>query len=507
MSASNLAHIIEDAEAEENGNDPIAQSAPPSSVKPSEAGTPAHGRKAAQLGDIGERAGRLGVEIADVVGIITDLSAIGIKQADSARQVMAAARDMNETTASLSRSMESTREAASATRSVLTESATTVETVVARATTTMHTLSKGAVSMRTTLESVDGTLRDVQTASSAIAQIARETKLLALNASVEAARAGDAGRGFAIIANAVKSLADQIEDFSGQTREHLETLGTVLTELQQTAVDNAQTAEDAANDSAAAAEVSDKLKDLVGSVDELVSDIGAMSQPVQQNIDGFEAVREGLGELVSTVKQSRERLGTAEQRANSILGISEDFMLFIAQSGIETADTPIIKIAQDKAAEIAGLFEAAIDRGELTMDALFDQSYRPVPGTNPQQVTTRFLGFTDKNLPAIQEPVVDMDPRITFCAAVDINGYLPTHNLVYSKAQTNDPVWNAANCRNRRIFDDRTGLSAGKSEKPFLLQTYRRDMGGGNFVLMKDCSAPIYVRGRHWGGFRIGFKV
>jgi methyl-accepting chemotaxis protein len=99
-----------------------------------------------------------------------------------------------------------------------------------------------------------------------------------------------------------------------------------------------------------------------------------------------------------------------------------------------------------------------------------------------------------------------MDPRIVFCAALDRNGYLPTHNRVYSKPQGDDPVWNAANCRNHRIFNDRTGLGAGRNTRPFLLQTYRRDMGGGNFVLMKDVSAPIVVKGRHWGGFRVGFK-
>src|SRR5690606_7545130 len=122
------------------------------------------------------------------------------------------------------------------------------------------------------------------------------------------------------------------------------------------------------------------------------------------------------------------------------------------------------------------------------------------------QMLTRFVAFTDRHLPALQEPVLEFDPRITFCAAIDRNGYLPTHNRVYSQRQGKDPVWNAANCRNRRIFNDRTGLGAGQSQKPFLLQTYRRDMGGGKFVLMKDCSAPIVVRGRHWGGFRIGYK-
>jgi methyl-accepting chemotaxis protein len=31
-------------------------------------------------------------------------------------------------------------------------------------------------------------------------------------------------------------------------------------------------------------------------------------------------------------------------------------------------------------------------------------------------------------------------------------------------------------------------------------------MGGGNFVLMKDLSSPIFIRGRHWGAFRMGFR-
>jgi methyl-accepting chemotaxis protein len=88
---------------------------------------------------------------------------------------------------------------------------------------------------------------------------------------------------------------------------------------------------------------------------------------------------------------------------------------------------------------------------------------------------------------------------------VDRNGYLPTHNLKFSKPQGRNPEWNAAHCRNRRIFNDRTGLAAGRNEKPFLLQSYRRDMGAGRHVLMKDLSVPILVKGRHWGGLRLGY--
>jgi methyl-accepting chemotaxis protein len=96
---------------------------------------------------------------------------------------------------------------------------------------------------------------------------------------------------------------------------------------------------------------------------------------------------------------------------------------------------------------------------------------------------------------------------MVFCAAVDRNGYLPVHNLVFSKPQRpGDPVWNAANARNRRIFDDRAGLGAARNTRPFLVQAYHRDMGGGVTVLMKEIDAPILVRGRHWGGFRTAYK-
>lgn len=465
------------------------------------------GDNTSRLSDIGDRAGRLGVEIADVSGLVSDLSALAEQQSRQAATVVGAAREMAQTTAQLSQTMGVTRNAAAETREVLNQSATAVSAVVKRTTTTMTALSDGALSFQSTLDGVSGTVKNVQAASAAIGQIARETKLLALNASVEAARAGEAGRGFAIIANAVKSLADQIHEFSGQTTMHLGTLTEALAGLSAQARGNAEAAQTAIADSSAAAEATDTLNRLVGSVDALVTDIDAMGQPVERNIASFETMQDELNALVEGTETCRGHLRSAETRTQSILGISEDFMLFLVQSGVETADTPFIELAQAKAEEISNLFTQAVARGEIGMADLFDEAYREVPGSDPKQVLTRFTAFTDKHLPALQEPVLGFDKRIAFCAAVDRNGYLPTHNRVYSHRQGRDPVWNAANCRNRRIFNDRTGLGAGRSTKPFLLQTYRRDMGGGQFALMKDCSAPIFVDGRHWGGVRIAFKV
>ena len=158
------------------------------------------------------------------------------------------------------------------------------------------------------------------------------------------------------------------------------------------------------------------------------------------------------------------------------------------------------------AREISELLEDAVRTGAISVEDLFDDQYAPMAGTNPQQFMTRFLSLTDRLLPDVQERMLKLSPKVVFCAAVDRNGYLPTHNLKFSKPQGGDPVWNAANSRNRRIFNDRTGLAAGRNQRRFLLQTYRRDMGGGNFALMKDLSAPIKVDGRHWGGLRLAYQ-
>ncbi len=143
---------------------------------------------------------------------------------------------------------------------------------------------------------------------------------------------------------------------------------------------------------------------------------------------------------------------------------------------------------------------------EISLDALFDRDYQPIPGTNPQQQMTRYVEFTDKVLTPIQEAILETDEHIVYSAAVDENDFLPTHNKKFAKPQGDDPDWNMANCRNRRIFNDRAGMRAAKNNKPVLLQTYRRDMGGGNFVVMKEVDAPIMVKDRRWGTLRLAYK-
>ncbi|TWG65987.1 MULTISPECIES: methyl-accepting chemotaxis protein [unclassified Aminobacter] len=461
----------------------------------------------ASIAAIGERGSRLGVEIADLAGLIEDVGALGHQQIQTLRDVVRSAQSSKEINAQLQSSMQEVGAAASQTRAVLPQSADTVAGTLDDAVSNMKALSDGVMGFSATLEKVTETIKRVREVSASINEIARETQLVAINASIEAARLGDAGKGFAVIGSALKALADQVGAAAKRNEESLSALQVTLGELTENANSSVGTAEAAIAASGRASDATRTIQSLVQTVEELADNIDLMAEPVRRNIEAADELRGHLRSMVQVAKESDAKLTTAGERSQTILDISEDFILFIASSGIEMPDSNLIEIAKFRAGEIAALFEQAVDGGRISMTDLFDENYRPVPGTNPEQVLTRFTPFTDAVLPAIQEPVLQLDERIVFCAAIDRNGYLPTHNLIYSKPQSSDPVWNAANCRNRRMFKDRTGLGAGRNTRPFLLQTYRRDMGGGNFVLMKDVSAPIFVKGRHWGGFRIGYRV
>lgn len=176
-------------------------------------------------------------------------------------------------------------------------------------------------------------------------------------------------------------------------------------------------------------------------------------------------------------------------------------------ASIRSDNTEFITRAITTADRISRLFEEAVTARKLSQDDLFDNNYVPIPGTDPLQHRTRFLDVAETILPDIQEPLLTSDKRMVFCAAVDRNGYLPVHNKIYSHPQRpGDVMWNTANCRNRRIFDDRAGLSAGRVVRPYLIQNYPRNMGD-RIVMMWEIGAPIRVFGKQWGGFRTAYSL
>ena len=414
----------------------------------------------------------LGLEAAQLRGALDDSAAIATRQTTALSELEAQARQIAEAQ----------------------------QRIQAETTQSQQAMQRARVSVEHVGEEVAGvvsTLKQVSDAASQITKVALQTRLVAFNASVEAKRAGEAGLGFSVVADAVKDLSTQVESISKAIMGTVASLDQRIQSLTQDLRVDVQAGSAKADESR---QVHLALLGAESAVQRIVEAAGAssgLSQGIQQQVGR-------MGQEVQTV---RDALADASKRSERVLGVSERLMEVIATCGVETADTPYIQLAQQVAGQIAQRLEQALASGRIDLPKLFDEHYQPMIGSNPAQHSTAFNALTDELFPSLQEAALKALPEVVFCIAADRNGYISTHNKLYCHPQRpGDVVWNTANSRWRRVFNDRTGLASARNMRPFLLQTYRRDMGGGKFVLLKEASAPITVQGRHWGGLRLAYR-
>jgi methyl-accepting chemotaxis protein len=440
------------------------------------------------------------LEMAEIAGSVSDVAGFVSEQAGLFANLRNLMQDL---TTDIGHIDEAGRETSQASHAASTRSTQSLGAADGALSSIRHLVaSVGGISQR--LSGLDSALGAVHHASRIIQTISRQTNMLALNATIEAARAGEAGRGFAVVAREVKDLSRQTDGAAKQIDGTVEQLSTNIGQLLEASGTSLSMADQVDQGIGV---INGALSGCQESLSTVDSRTGRIAEATTNSLDRCRVVLDQIEHFSKGVHQSTERLQGIDQRIQTCLDKSEALMNLLAGSPMRTGDSHFLDALQAAVAKVTQAFGQAVTQGRITLDDLFDDTYQPVAGTNPQQLLTRFTTLADSLLPPIQEPLLTFDPRVVFCAAVDRNGYLPTHNAQFSRPQGSDPVWNNANCRNRRIFNDRTGLRAGRNRERFLLQTYRRDLGGGSFALMKDLSMPILVNGRHWGGLRLAYRV
>lgn len=369
----------------------------------------------------------------------------------------------------------------------------------------IRTLTRSVQDIESDLRELNEAMQRVTKVARGVGSIAKQTNLLSLNASIEAARAAEGGEGFAVVAEQVKSLAGQTSEATGdmdRTLRELTEQTQQLIEVGRNSTRKAQRVEETTDEMQ---KVFDGISRSMGEVD---TESARIAESVQE-IDGHsDAIRERLEESGEEVETSRAQIEQAHEDVNGFLTFAETLMNLASASDVETADTPYVRLAMRVAREISETFEAGVRAGEISEEALFDRNYQPIPGTDPQQYDVAYAEYSDRVLPPIQEPPLEELPNVIACCAIDNGTLVATHNRKVSHEQRpGQPEWNARYCRQRRLWQDRTGQASASNTRPFLIQTYRRDMGGGEYVLIRDCGSPIFVNGRHWGGIRIYYTV
>ncbi len=450
---------------------------------------------------LAQEASALGLHLVDIAGAIQDTAAQSSRHATLLGRLTQSAQSIAEANGQVARSLSESDKLTTGARQVLNEQAEQLSGSIAA----IDHMVNASQQIGAEIRLFSAALGDVGRLADEIGTIARQTNLLALNAAIEAARAGEAGKGFAVVAAEVRALSLQTSQTTSSIQATLDQLNNRIDRLVTAGEGASQSAEGVKTTALKVQGSFQGVEDVMTRILDNASGLVGTTETVDRQCAEFAS---SIASAADAILKSNDQLQQTSSRVGEVVTISERMIQATASAGIDTPDSPYIRSVMALAAEVSAAFEAGVKSGRIDLGSLFDRQYQAIQGTDPVQYMTRFTDFTDQVLPHIQEPAVAGDERIAFCAAVDENGYLPTHNRKFSQRQrSGDALWNTANCRNRRIFNDRVGLAAGRNKEPFLVQTYRRDMGGGQFVLMKDISAPITVNGRHWGGLRLAIKV
>ncbi|MFM5510513.1 methyl-accepting chemotaxis protein [Aeromonas rivipollensis] len=255
------------------------------------------------MGEVREASGQLnsGIEgLASQTGSAQGLLADHVRETE---QVVTAINEMSRTAVSVSESAASTAQLTGQSQQLASQSRRVVDQAMASVTALV-------TEVETTAHSIASMQQDVQQIGSilgVIGGIAEQTNLLALNAAIEAARAGEQGRGFAVVADEVRSLA-------GRTQKSTAEIQTMLTRLQrgtQTVVaamgNTRQSCQDAAENTSKVNASLDLMAGEVVEINDLISHIATAAEQQSAVAEEINRNMSAIAEVITQLKGNGER--------------------------------------------------------------------------------------------------------------------------------------------------------------------------------------------------------
>jgi len=369
----------------------------------------------------------------------------------------------------------------------------------------INALIEDVVRMGDEIADFSQAIESVASISDNLRVIARQTSILAINASIEAARAGTEASGFAAVAAEVKKLARRAGDATNTVSE---TIG-LLEGRARRVMDDLHSGADRGRQARARADAIsgalEAIAALIVQFDQSTASIERCGGHVTRHVD---TLGKGLDTFAGTAAANLSQLTEARDQLDMLESSSNKIFNLIGHSGVEMSDSRFVRMALEGAEIVGARISDALSRHVLTTDQLYDTNYQIVPDTDPIQFLNGFVSFADAQIRPVLDSETARDDRVVGCCLVDRNGFLPTHISEKSYPQRpGERRWNLENSRNRQIFMDRQTRDALDSDGDWFLYTYRQDFGDGRYRALRSVFVPLAFDGRRWGLYEVGYLM
>jgi transcriptional regulator with PAS, ATPase and Fis domain len=244
--------------------------------------------------------------------------------------------------------------------------------------------------------------------------------------------------------------------------------------------------------------ISEALEKITGAVLETTSAASEIKLMTQQQTTASEQMTETIVEVRDVAVQVATSSQETTQSIAELTALAERLQDLVDENLQSKGEAAAIAGSK----EMERVLTEAVERGRFTIEEFFDENYQLISDTDPKKYHTCYDSYMDETIKTYQDQFLNNE-MVAFAVLVDRNGYLPTHNSKYTQPLTGDYKTDLVGNRTKRIFDHDVGIKAARNQKGLLTQPYERDTG----EKMLDISAPVYVKGKHWGAFRIGYQM